>query len=84
MKTYLDNVVESGRIRGDIEPPEEMAAIQTLVKADEDRLLRDRADVGLPRTPISLPLFTFFLRTHRGINLIARDLGPEGDLKQWR
>src|SRR6516162_5860795 len=35
MKVYLDNVIVSGRVRGDLHPPEEMAAVHALAKADE-------------------------------------------------
>jgi predicted nucleic acid-binding protein len=35
MKVYLDNVIASGLVRGDLEPPEEMVAVHSLVKADE-------------------------------------------------
>jgi len=35
MKVYLDNVIVSGKVRGDLRPPEEMAAVRALVKADE-------------------------------------------------
>jgi predicted nucleic acid-binding protein len=35
MKVYLDNVIVSGKVRGDLQPPEEMAAVHSLVKADE-------------------------------------------------
>src|SRR5262245_18510430 len=35
MKVYLDNVIVSGIVRDDLEPPEEMAAVHALVKADE-------------------------------------------------
>jgi predicted nucleic acid-binding protein len=35
MKVYLDNVIVSGMVRGDLHPPEEMAAVHALVKADE-------------------------------------------------
>jgi hypothetical protein len=35
MKVYLDNVIASGKIRGDLQPPEEMAAVHFLAKADE-------------------------------------------------
>jgi predicted nucleic acid-binding protein len=35
MKVYLDNVIASGKIRGDLEPPKEMAAVHFLAKADE-------------------------------------------------
>jgi predicted nucleic acid-binding protein len=34
MKVYLDNVIVSGKVRGDL-PPEEMAAVHALAKADE-------------------------------------------------
>jgi predicted nucleic acid-binding protein len=35
MKVYLDNVIVSGKVRGDLQPPQEMAAVHALVKADE-------------------------------------------------
>ena len=35
MKVYLDNVIVSGKVRGDLHPPEEMAAVHALAKADE-------------------------------------------------
>ena len=35
MKVYLDNVIVSGIVRGDLDPPKEMAAVRALVKADE-------------------------------------------------
>jgi predicted nucleic acid-binding protein len=35
MKVYLDNVIVSGMVRGDLHPPEEMAAVHALVKADK-------------------------------------------------
>jgi hypothetical protein len=35
MKVYLDNVIVSGKVRGDVDPPEEMAAVRAFVKADE-------------------------------------------------
>jgi predicted nucleic acid-binding protein len=35
MKVYLDNVIVSGIVRGDLQPPEEMAAVHALAKADE-------------------------------------------------
>jgi predicted nucleic acid-binding protein len=35
MKVYLDNVIVSGKVRGDLHPPQEMAAVRDLVKADE-------------------------------------------------
>jgi hypothetical protein len=35
MKVYLDNVIASGIVRGDLQPPQEMAAVHALVKADE-------------------------------------------------
>jgi hypothetical protein len=35
MKVYLDNVIVSGMVRGDLHPGEEMAAVRALVKADE-------------------------------------------------
>jgi predicted nucleic acid-binding protein len=35
MKVYLDNVIASGIVRVDLEPPQEMAAVHALVKADE-------------------------------------------------
>jgi hypothetical protein len=35
MKVYLDNVIVSGKVRGDLEPPEEMAAVHSLAKANE-------------------------------------------------
>jgi predicted nucleic acid-binding protein len=35
MKVYLDNVIVSGMIRGDLQPPKEMAAVHSLAKADE-------------------------------------------------
>jgi predicted nucleic acid-binding protein len=35
MKVYLDNVIVSGIVRGDLQPPEEMAAAHALAKADE-------------------------------------------------
>jgi predicted nucleic acid-binding protein len=37
MKAYLDNVIVSGMVRGDLQPPEEMAAVGALAKADEKR-----------------------------------------------
>jgi predicted nucleic acid-binding protein len=36
MKVYLDNVIVSGRVRGDLHPPEEMAAVHALAEADEE------------------------------------------------
>jgi hypothetical protein len=39
MKAYFDNVIESGRVRSDLEPPSEMAAVNALLKArDEGKL----------------------------------------------
>ena len=35
MKVYLDNVIVSGIVRGDLQPTEEMAAVHALAKADE-------------------------------------------------
>ena len=35
MKVYLDNVIVSGKVRGDLQPPQEMAAVRALAKADE-------------------------------------------------
>jgi predicted nucleic acid-binding protein len=35
MKVYLDNVIVSGKVRGDLQPPQEMAAVHALAKADE-------------------------------------------------
>jgi hypothetical protein len=35
MKVYLDNVIASGIVNGDLDPPEEMDAVHALVKADE-------------------------------------------------
>jgi predicted nucleic acid-binding protein len=35
MKVHLDNVIVSGKVRGDLHPPEEMAAVHALAKADE-------------------------------------------------
>jgi predicted nucleic acid-binding protein len=35
-KAYLDNCVESGRIRTDLQPPSEMAAVRALLKAQEE------------------------------------------------
>jgi hypothetical protein len=35
MKVYLDNVIVSGKVRGDLLPPEEMAAVHALAKTDE-------------------------------------------------
>jgi predicted nucleic acid-binding protein len=35
MKVYLDNVIVSGLVLGDLRPPEEMAAAHALAKADE-------------------------------------------------
>jgi hypothetical protein len=35
MKVYLDNMIVSGIVRGDLQPPEEMAAVHALAKADE-------------------------------------------------
>jgi len=35
MKVYLDNVIVSGMARGDLDPPEEMAAVRALAKANE-------------------------------------------------
>jgi predicted nucleic acid-binding protein len=35
MKVYLDNVIVSRKVRGDLHPPEEMAAVHALAKADE-------------------------------------------------
>lgn len=35
-KAYLDNCIESGRIRTDLQPPSEMAAVQWLVKARDE------------------------------------------------
>ena len=35
MKVYLDNVIVSGMVRRDLHPPEEMAAVHALAKADE-------------------------------------------------
>src|SRR5262249_812644 len=34
-KVYLDNVIVSGMVRGDLHPPEEMDAVHALTKADE-------------------------------------------------
>jgi predicted nucleic acid-binding protein len=35
MKVYLDNVIVSGMVRGDLRPPEEMTAVHILATADE-------------------------------------------------
>jgi hypothetical protein len=35
MKVYLDNVIVSGKVRGDLQPPQEMGAVHALAKADE-------------------------------------------------
>jgi len=35
MQVYLDTVIVSGMARGDLEPPEEMAAVHLLAQADE-------------------------------------------------
>jgi predicted nucleic acid-binding protein len=36
LKVYLDNVIVSGKARGDLKPPAEMDAVRTLAKADEE------------------------------------------------
>jgi predicted nucleic acid-binding protein len=36
MKAYFDNCIESGRVRADLQPPGEMAAVQSLLKARDD------------------------------------------------
>ena len=40
MKVYLDNVIVSGMVRGDLQPPQEMAAVRALAKADEKGQIR--------------------------------------------
>jgi hypothetical protein len=35
MKVHLHNVIVSGKVRGDLHPPEEMVAVHALAKADE-------------------------------------------------
>jgi hypothetical protein len=37
MKVYFDNVIESGRVRSDLDPPSEMAAVKALLKAEAER-----------------------------------------------
>lgn len=36
MKVYLDNVIVSGKVRGDLSPPAEMTAVLALAKAEEE------------------------------------------------
>jgi predicted nucleic acid-binding protein len=36
MKVYLDNVIASGKVRGDLGPPAEMNAVRTLARADQE------------------------------------------------
>jgi len=36
MKAYFDNCIESGRVRTDLQPPSEMAAVEALLKAEAE------------------------------------------------
>jgi predicted nucleic acid-binding protein len=36
MKAYFDNCIESGRVRIDLQPPSEMAAVEALLKAEAE------------------------------------------------
>jgi predicted nucleic acid-binding protein len=36
MKAYFDNCIESGRVRADLQPPSEMAAVVSLQKASDE------------------------------------------------
>ena len=47
LKVYLDNVVASGKVRGDLEPVTEKNAVQTLTKANSEGSI----EVGLVEQP---------------------------------